>query len=414
MKLNKTKAFLNKFNISEITSYMIFLSFCAVLFRPKILNSITIILSILLLVVNQISNGKGINRIGWKNILFLGIPFFLTAIGLFWTNDLSKGFDFLIRSTPLIVIPFAYLSFDRNSIMRAYNLVVKYFPIFTFIVFYLFVFLGLFLIFKGYGNYLFYSNFAEITGIHTTQMGLIINIAILFLINQKNQFDKIKFYTLFLGLFILLVMVSSKISFVVFGVTFWYFLSVKIKTYYLRFIYFTGAVLFLFFLFKVTLEVRVIDKKLENEEHLRTIDLVKEFVENDIKPRLDLWKSNIEVIENNPMIGFGTNASEDRRIQKYRDKNLKSAVEFKYNAHNQYVEILYYYGVIGLVLFLLHCFYLVNKIVRQKQWFLLVLYLSFLIHFISESILMRSLGIILYSFIVAFIALKLESNVDED
>ena len=71
-------------------------------------------------------------------------------------------------------------------------------------------------------------------------------------------------------------------------------------------------------------------------------------------------KSNVSALEGYEFFfGKGTGASSFDRLEEYMNNNLNYAVEEDYNAHNMFVEILYYFLEIFLTIKIPH-FYLVN------------------------------------------------------
>jgi len=162
---------------------------------------------------------------------------------------------------------------------------------------------------------------------------------------------------------------------------------------------------------KILLETRFADKKLNADEELRIEQSISHLLKNDIKPRLLLWKSNINSLEGlDKYFGNGTKSNEQNRLEKYKENNLTKAFEERYNAHNQFIEVYYCYGAIGLLLFLIHCGFLMKLMLHNKRWYFLILYMGTLFYFLIESILVRSYGIIIYAFITTFIYTQINVN----
>lgn len=73
--------------------------------------------------------------------------------------------------------------------------------------------------------------------------------------------------------------------------------------------------------------------------------------------RLDLWNNGLSMIKDKPLIGHGTSYF-------YEKYNIYS--------HNIFLDILVFYGYIGLIITALFCFYSLNKIFKTKNNFKLL------------------------------------------
>jgi len=154
-------------------------------------------------------------------------------------------------------------------------------------------------------------------------------------------------------------------------------------------------------------ENRFLTKKIDSDIGLSNKEIVSNFYKNDVCSRIILWKANIKSLTSSEWIyGKGTAASDEPRKILYKEYELDNAYEESYNAHNQYVEVLYSYGLLGLTFFLLHCFTLVFMALKAKELHLAgagAVYMIFLLYFMTESILQRSIGIVLYGFVTTYV-----------
>jgi len=124
--------------------------------------------------------------------------------------------------------------------------------------------------------------------------------------------------------------------------------------------------------------------------------------------RIAIWQSSKELAARHWPIGLGTGDVQDSLQQAYRDHQFYFASEYnRYNAHNQYLQMLLGHGVPGL-LSLLCCILL--PIIFIKQMTVRADYLIFLVLFAfvccTETILDINKGIVWFSFfnsIFAFI-----------
>nr|WP_158231460.1 O-antigen ligase family protein [Gaetbulibacter sp. 4G1] len=294
-------------------------------------------------------------------------------------------------------------------------MIFKYFPFLSLGVFYSYAIIGFVYKIRGYGDYLYYSNFSEIVDIHPTYLGLIINFSVWFVIKRKSLYNNIIYYLFLLSFLPLLIMVSSKTSILVYSILLSFTIISSLKN-----IFFKGLAIIIIscsFLFLVNnfLIDRFLDKKVSEQETLEQHQIVKSLYENDLSARAQLWKSNIESLKGFQILyGNGTQSTNKERNLNYKKNNLTKAYEESYNAHNQFVETLYSYGLVGLILFLSHCIFVfkltfIYKPLSSNS----VIYFCLMLYFMTESILYRTIGIVLYAFIITYIYISSQNKENE-
>jgi len=127
------------------------------------------------------------------------------------------------------------------------------------------------------------------------------------------------------------------------------------------------------------------------------------FKENGISQRVWLWKSALEQIKNKPLLGYGL-ASQKTIYGWTIEKNLlenpnrysyDTAVKInaKKNLHNQYLTILYEFGIIGFLLFIISTVFLFNQVYKKNRYLSLYLFSSYLIVLSTENLLDRQMGV---------------------
>lgn len=389
---------------SELATISILLGVSTVLLRDVIFMSIGLFINFGALILYGVRHNSKKQSIPALDLIVLIIPFLLVVFGLLSSQNISKGTEFVFRSVPLILVPVFYLSSDKKIIQKGYGLLEVYFPAFVLVIYYIYVLIGLYFKAIGYGDYLYYSKFSQITNVHTTYMALIVVIATFLLIKRKHIRSKLEFYGMLFGLIFLLFLFVSKISFVaLFIILMFDFYQMKVS-FRRKIILFTTISIIFSFLISIHFETRLSTKKLEENENLTINTMLLNLFEKDIKPRALLWKSNILCLEGGEVLfGMGTGSDNKKRLSEYKKNDLKKAIRENFNAHNQFIECFYLYGLIGFSLFLYHCFYILKLLFKSKNWVLFLGYSAILVFFTSESILNRSVGIVLYSYMVTFI-----------
>jgi O-antigen ligase len=72
---------------------------------------------------------------------------------------------------------------------------------------------------------------------------------------------------------------------------------------------------------------------------------------NSIGDRMTIWKNTIELIQDRPLLGFGTGGFEEAYSEKIKD-NPEWEKQLKHDPHNQFLKIWAEMGMLGLVVFL--------------------------------------------------------------
>lgn len=394
-------------NFTSLISVFVFLTISSLLIRGSFYSAIINGISIFIFLCFYIKNRKLIDYTNFNDFLILCIPFLLVFFGFLYSDNKPKALEFILRSSPLFLIPFFYIIVNPRAAIIGYKYVEKYFPFLVLLTISVYVFLGFYISSIGLGDYLFYSNFAKILDIHPTYSGCIVNLGLFFFLKNSDSLNKFWQFLIMVVFLTFLLIIGSKTSlFIGLVISLFAFFKMK-KSVVKTIILITIPLLFLIISISF-LESRLVDRKLNSHEHVAYKTLINSFIKNDLKPRVLLWKSNIHSLHDLELIfGKGTSADNMERLVQYRKNNLYKAAEDNYNAHNMYIEIIYYFGIVGFLFFVLHALFLFKLIVKNKQYFYLVFLLSFYIYFLFESILIRSFGIILYTYFITYVYLKL-------
>ncbi|OFY18241.1 MAG: hypothetical protein A2W98_08055 [Bacteroidetes bacterium GWF2_33_38] len=122
--------------------------------------------------------------------------------------------------------------------------------------------------------------------------------------------------------------------------------------------------------------------------------------------RIYIWKSSIELIEQNWLSGVGTGDVKDELLNQYQKNNLTDAYNKKLNAHNQYLETFIGFGLFGFLilfsLFVIPLFYAIKKSNYVLTSFLIIVAFNFLF----ESMLNTQAGVVFFAFFYNFLAKK--------
>lgn len=118
-------------------------------------------------------------------------------------------------------------------------------------------------------------------------------------------------------------------------------------------------------------------------------------IEN-IDSRYELWKSVLDIISEEPIVGYGLGDGESAMIESYKNNELFTAAKLKINAHNQYLQTAVFGGLIGLGLILIFVFLLIHRTLSHKgeyHVFVIVFAVQYFILNLFECFMVRNIGV---------------------
>jgi O-antigen ligase len=125
---------------------------------------------------------------------------------------------------------------------------------------------------------------------------------------------------------------------------------------------------------------------------------------NGLTIRLAVWKCTWELVEHDWPLGVQLGDKQDRLMDVYRSKKFDFAVNTRWNTHNTYLDVLFSFGIIGLIVFLLG--YLVYPAIacyRSNDALGGFILISLAISLFTETYLDKSIGCILLAFFISFV-----------
>jgi O-antigen ligase len=150
----------------------------------------------------------------------------------------------------------------------------------------------------------------------------------------------------------------------------------------------------------------------------RFLDLFNKSYENSnygsYFARLNIWIPGVDVIQENVVVGVGTGDLKTELNKKYAIGGFAEGID-KYNMHNQYLETLCNFGLVGLILLLSVFFVHFRKAFRSGDHLYQTFMLLFFFACITESFLSRNKGIMFFlSFSFVFFNSRWESDRNTD
>jgi len=358
----------------------------------SLVSQVIILLTLIFLFTNQFKRKLIYLKNNFKFFLGISVGFFIYVLGALYTTDFHKAINELVLKLPLFIIPLIFLSEQHPRKLLFYFL--KYFSravvFFSFLAFLTATYFEI----KNIGNYYSYQNFAIILNKHTTYLALMVSISLIYrfylLISTPNSM----FYELLIIFyhFLILYFISNRISFIALTISFvfliWTLIKAKFK--YFLLLFFPIAFFSIFFLpnFQKRFQPKTWKKTNMTESFERA------------KNMSAVWDYTLR---NHLFFGLGTGSKRDALYEEYKHKNLKNAYKHKYNAHNQYLEFFLVNGLFGATIFIAAQIFLLIVLLKKRDYFGISLFIIFIIFMMTESILERQTGVVLYAIILTLI-----------
>jgi O-antigen ligase len=120
--------------------------------------------------------------------------------------------------------------------------------------------------------------------------------------------------------------------------------------------------------------------------------------------RLAAWRCGWELFQRSPVIGVDIGDKREELFKVYEQKNFQFALKTGKNVHNNYLDILYSMGAIGLILFLTGWIILPLAYAgRMRDRLTMLIILTFASAWVTEIYFDRSLGGMLTGFFIPFL-----------
>lgn len=224
---------------------------------------------------------------------------------------------------------------------------------------------------------------------HNTYFSLVFCFALIIFLFDKSIHKIVRFTSIFIILFIIIALASKAII-----ISICLILPVYYVSHYLNFkfilIFLTVGVLISF---NGHLKERFLDmfQTIENIGTGKEMGDLKTLSTNN---RFYIYKTYLQLIAEKPLSGYGYKNGEDV---------IQSKLNYKFNAHNQFLQSFYHSGILGFVIFLFFSLspFLLKRKFSKKKYGLELLVILIIFNLLFESMLYRQWGLIYVCFIYA-------------
>lgn len=377
----------------------------------------TFVILVFILFITLNLNKIILNKKTWFFISLISLPLLLEIL-FFWNNDsLLKGFKSFEKSILLFIFPLIILgNFKR---VNYHNLLRKYsaFSIILMIVFFIrFIFFypeyfekylkGIHLWEMGYV-------FAKTVGIHAPALNMHLSficiicfyffIKSLFL-NMNSKISIINAVLFFISFFFVLFVNTRLALFqTLIGILMILFyelgnrfnLTIIIFSFFITAIILTGLV-YLFVLKDPYMKQKYSTTTFIHIDKIGKLDDIKDpqiVVFNALVTRVSIWKSALELSIKNLPFGVGSSDGKPELVKYFKNTNQVFLAKYEFPTHNQYLDFLLKYGILGLLFILVYIFTIGFIGIKTKDSIIIFFFFLFLTSNLTDDYLIKFDGI---------------------
>jgi len=392
----------SKINLSKNINHIFYTGFLfAFPFSIKISNIFLILLFAYLLLKSAI-NGFELNK-QKLIILLITITYFLwKTFGLVYSSHLKEGLKDVESSLSLILFPILLFVNKENKEIDVNTLIniqiasavliflcaesyivgniIKQHQSISLVLSYRYGYFNLASVFNNTPNYL--SFFIGLSALYSLYLA------------RKKPINKILYSITYFLCLILIIQLQTRsiIIFVMFSSLLYLIYYQYNKT--LLLLITIVAIVFSIIILIPSYNNRYLKKRFFNSFSIENL--------NKGERRLQRWETTVKLYDKYWLIGTGTGDDSFIRTQNFLNNGLIKSAEKKYNDHNQYLQIITTHGIIGLILFLIPILVLIKYSWEYKYYPPFIFLCLFLFFCITESVLERNKGVVIYSFYLSY------------
>jgi len=396
---------------------IIFINILLILITLVLNNTVNTILIVGLfvnLIAYSLRNPQNILKVKASHVIVFPIYLLIILlIGLLYTKDLNQGFNVLTLNIPL-ALPF--LIYRANILdSKDFEKIIVFFSVFL-------VFFVSFFIFKQIEIDNITTTVYKLNSLFATEIihpsyltiYMIFSLLILYELDFKNH-NKYLIFGLMLLLLTFIVLLSSKLVLII---AIYFSLKLFFKFNKLQFynklsiISILSLTLLIFIIFpsKVKQDINNYYNLLFKKQKAVDIYTYKKMEVgtptaywNKVN-RIIIWRNSIDVIKENLPFGVGTGDYIDALNKMYKKNNESHHLyERNLNSHNQFLDFLIKYGIVGFLIFSIMLAKLLFEGVTQNNKNKIIFIAVFFFFAIGENYMSRQWGVVFFSIILPLV-----------
>ncbi|MFT6128180.1 MAG: hypothetical protein ACJA2M_002547 [Polaribacter sp.] len=421
MDISKKKNIFKKENIELFVLGTLFLF---PILKLSIISVLVALLGLYVLTCNRtvfLSNLKDFRIL--KSFLFVTLWVFFYWMTFLFSEDKERAFNLILRTIPLIVIPFFMLYGIKPISYTKIKKLMVWFSIVSFMFLtkvYTLVLNALnhfkfnnrlstwnvvenfkeFSIYTSYDllDFVRWAPFEYDIELHRTYFSLCFMLCGIFW--MYDFFVKRKLYKLILALvFIVFVFFFGSIP----NVTALLIIILLICIRKVKLQYVFGGILILFLLLNYVTTKSTYLLNQFNRTKMYTSNVL-DYNNNPTIGRIRYLDVFLELYKKNPVLGYGAGDVENELLKVYKEKGYDTQYIEKQNVHNYYFHLLLVGGIPLLLLFFGAIFYFTKEAITKGNYLLFYMVIVFIFNFMSENILARIQGIFMFSLFLCILS----------
>ncbi|MBP1646277.1 MAG: O-antigen ligase family protein [Bacteroidetes bacterium] len=398
MKL-KTKYIIDKF----VFFSLIFI--CLSIFLPPFFKSLAITFLALSTLCTFLTKTYVLKPLFDKKILLFLIFFCLHIIGVFYSSNKDSAlFDLQIK-LPMLILPLIFIFLPKSFITKdkLWQYALSIIAGLTITIFYCF----------SYGIVRAVSNSLPIlpeiiytklsANFHPSYLSLFaaIGLVLTYKIPLKNIFTHIKNTGLIKSIIIVLIsifliMLNSRTGFIVMVIS---YLWILIDMFFVskRKVLTISTALIVSLSLVIVLSTDILSQRYNNAINNigQNDNIMPE--QSSMSQRNFIYSNSLNLISENIVFGVGTGDVKSTFEKLYERENVH--FQSYLNAHNQYLQTTIALGLVGLLILLSLFFFPMIKMIKEKEFFLLTIFILIGFSFLFESMLERNMGTYFFALI---------------
>lgn len=340
-------------------------------------------------------------------LFLVSISFFVVLlISIIYSKDLNYALRKLETSLSLLAYPiiFVLLYNIKENLEKSFIEILKSVFVITLAVFLISTF-TFFLLTEPYFTFksaiVHYVTLIDlrIVGyeIHSIYLAMYVGVGILFLLSSLPNSTVIKkiYVLLLISVFLIFLALLNKKGpiLALVGLTFIYLIKIRLKL--KPTIYIMSSIL----IFISVLVLIPKYKGINRFKELVDFDGLRTNANSSTSIRLDIYQCSINQFIKSPIIGYGWGDVKGTLNECYEIENPNLLLK-NYNSHNQFLSILLSTGIVGLFVFFFYFYFIFKFSNKSENQLLFFLLLYFGLNMLSENILEREDGVVLFSFFI--------------
>jgi len=332
-----------------------------------------------------------------KIFILFSCCYLIYLIGMVWTENQSFGKRDLEYKLSLLLLPIFLAALNRIK-KAGFNLIAN-----AFIASCLIAALSCFLVSYSKNSFSHIPTYIELSiFMHPSYFSAYINLGLVLLVNQlrfnqnSNQRKLLIFaiVILFIGFNILL---NSKIGTITTLLLVLLFLIQSLSRFNKKsaLLLISSFIVALVILFS---QVDAVKSRFQSVNAIFSTENIPKDTNESSRLRILIWQEVFDILEHQSLLGVGTGDTKDELLKAYKKNGITYAYENRLNAHNQYLEWLLTFGIIGTLVWVISFILPLIFAFRRKNQLYLFFSLIVLIVFFAESFLEREYGVVFFAF----------------